>query len=103
MSSPTVGAVGKLKRLARYLKGMPRVVSKFWFQGRQEAIDGYSDSDWAGCKQTATPTIGGAIMVGAHLIKSWSSTQESITLSSGEAELVAAVETCTEVLGRWAS
>ena len=39
-SSPTVGARRKLKRLARYLKGRPRVVSKFWFQGRQEAIDG---------------------------------------------------------------
>ena len=34
-----------------------------------------------------------------HMIKSWSSTQRSISLSSGEAELVAAVKLCTEVLG----
>jgi hypothetical protein len=38
-------------------------------------------------------------MKGSHLIKSWSSTQKSITLSSGEAELVAAVKTCTELIG----
>ncbi len=38
-------------------------------------------------------------MRGKHMIKSWSSTQKSITLSSAEAELVAAVKTCTEVLG----
>ncbi len=38
-------------------------------------------------------------MAGRHLIKSWSSTQKSITLSSGEAELIAAVKVCTEVLG----
>ena len=38
-------------------------------------------------------------MRGTHMIKSWSSTQKSITLSSGEAELVAAVKTCTELIG----
>ena len=38
-------------------------------------------------------------MRGSHMIKSWSSTQKSITLSSGEAELVAAVKTCTELIG----
>ena len=38
-------------------------------------------------------------MLGSHCLKSWSSTQQSITLSSGEAELVAAVKMCTEVIG----
>ncbi len=38
-------------------------------------------------------------MKGAHCIKTWSSTQKNITLSSGEAELVAAVKMGTEMLG----
>ena len=38
-------------------------------------------------------------MRGTHMIKSWIPTQQSITLSSGEAELVAAVKTCTELIG----
>ena len=38
-------------------------------------------------------------MIGQHCIRTWSNTQKSITLSSGEAELVAAVKTCTEVIG----
>ena len=38
-------------------------------------------------------------MVGHRLIKSWSSTQKSIALSSGEAELIAAVKLSTELLG----
>ena len=38
-------------------------------------------------------------MAGKHLIKSWSSTQKNITLSSGEAELVAAVKMSTELIG----
>ena len=38
-------------------------------------------------------------MAGKHLIKSWSATQKCITLSSGEAELVAAVKMSTEIIG----
>ena len=38
-------------------------------------------------------------MLGSHCLKTWSSTQKNITLSSGEAELVAAVKVSTEVLG----
>ena len=36
---------------------------------------------------------------GTHYLKSWSSTQKNITLSSGEAEVVAAVKMSTEVMG----
>ena len=38
-------------------------------------------------------------MRGQHLIKSWSATQKSVTLSSAEAELVAAVKMTTEAIG----
>ena len=38
-------------------------------------------------------------MAGGHLLKSWSAIQKSVTLSSGEAELVAALKMATELLG----
>ena len=38
-------------------------------------------------------------MLGSHWIKSWSSTQKIIALSSGEAELVAIVKMSTELIG----
>ena len=38
-------------------------------------------------------------MLGKHTIKTWSTTQKSITLSSAEAELVAAVKMSTELIG----
>ena len=38
-------------------------------------------------------------MWGGHCLKSWSSTQKNITLSSVEAELVAAVKMSTELIG----
>jgi hypothetical protein len=99
MATPTRGGWRKLKRLGRYLVGKPRAILRYDLQERQTKITGFSDSDWAGCKRTAKSTSGGIIMKGNHLIKSWSSTQKSITLSSGEAELVAAVKTCTELIG----
>ena len=38
-------------------------------------------------------------MVGAHCIKHWSKTQQNITLSSAESELVALVKGCCEGVG----
>ena len=99
MANPTRGDKKKLKRLARYLIGRPRLVSKFRYQEEPWEVDGFSDSDWAGCKRTAKSTSGGVIMCGAHCIKSWSATQNNITLSSGEAELVACVKMSAELLG----
>ena len=100
MASPTVGDRRKLKRLARYLRSKPRVVTKYGFASRSEKLFGFTDSDWAGCRRTARSTSGGVISYGGHFVKSWGSTQKSITLSSGGAELVAAVKTCTK---SWAS
>ena len=52
----------------------------------------YSDTDWAGCVRTRKSTSGGCIIVGSHLIKTWSSTQSSVALSSGEAEFYGVVK-----------
>jgi hypothetical protein len=99
MSCPTVGDWRKLKRLGRYLRSKPRVISKFRWQCRRSEVTGFSDSDWAGCRRTAKSTSGGLLMVGSHCVKSWSTTQKSVTLSSGEAELVACVKLSAELLG----
>ena len=39
------------------------------------------------------------MMRGSHLLKSWSATQKCITLSSAEAELIAAVKMSAELIG----
>ena len=41
----------------------------------------------------------GAIMIGEHFIKGWSRTQQSVTLSSAEAELVAMCKSAAEMIG----
>ena len=99
MSSPTRGAWKRLKRLGRYLITYPRSVFQYEWQGEDQEVDGYTDSDWAGCKQTGKSTSGGAIMIGDHFIKGYSRTQKAVTLSSAEAELVAMVKMSCEILG----
>ena len=99
MFSPTVRYLKNLKWLARYLLEVPRLVSHLEFQEVPHELKGFSDSDWAGCKRTARSTRGGAILAGKHCLKTWSSTQKNITLSSGETELVAAVKMSAELIG----
>ena len=85
MSKPTEAAWQALKRLCRYLVGVPRMISHYRWQ-TVDHVDVYADSDWAGCPRTRKSTSGGCAILGAHPIKTWSSTQSSLALSSGEAE-----------------
>ena len=50
-------------------------------------INAFTDSDWGGDIRTRKSTSGGCIMNGNHLILHWSRTQQTIALSSAEAEL----------------
>ena len=50
-------------------------------------IEVYSDTDFAGCKESRRSTSGGVMTIGGHCIKHWSKTQSTVSLSSGEAEL----------------
>ena len=82
MAKPSMASWSALKRLCRYLVGLPRLVHVYHWQSAQQ-IDVYTDTDWAGCPRTRKSTSGGCIMLWRHTIKPWSSTQSSISLSSG--------------------
>ena len=58
-----------LKRLLRYLKGVPRMSLSFPWQPAQDKLNIMTDSDWAGCKDTRKSTSGGVIRYGKHVIK----------------------------------
>ena len=93
MSKPTVKAWKALKKLCRYVKGQPEVVQLVPFGSACDRIlEVYVDSDWAGCMATRKSTNGGAIMWNGTCLKTWSTTQTVIALSSGEAEYYAAVK-----------
>ena len=68
MSQPIVGDRRALKRSARYLVAVPRIVSRYESQCQLRDVKGFSDSDWPGCNKTFRSTSGGATMLGKHCV-----------------------------------
>ena len=103
MAAPEDKDEEKLRRLALYLKGRPRAVTLFPFDEvnllERTKIRIFTDTDWAGCRRTRRSTTGGIILWENRMIKSWSTTQALVALSSGEAELYGTVKASAEGLG----
>lgn len=84
---PTITSFEKMKRPARYLCGMTRLVYNFAWQEMPGELDVYVDTNFAGCRETRRSTSGGVAMIGGCCTKHWSKTQTTISLNSGEAEM----------------
>ena len=98
MQGPTESDFTRLKRLGRFLKGKPRVVTVFRPQQAFNKLRCYVDSDHAGCLITRRSTTGLVLMAGRHCIKASSNLQSTISLSSGESEFYAIVKGTALVL-----
>ena len=79
----------KARRIARYFMHRPRAVQVFHFEDESEQMQGFADADWAGERPEMKSTSGGLLMWESSLLRSWSSTQNTIALSSAESELYA--------------
>ena len=99
MATPSEGSWRRLERACRFLIGTPRLVWKFDLQNPVSVVDTFSDANWAGCRKARKSTSGGAMVVGTHLIKTYSKTQATIARSSAESELYAIVRATSESLG----
>ena len=92
MSDPTVTYWVSLKRLGRYLIDNRRYKVIYRYQEKPNELTVWTDSDYAGCLRTRKSTSGGVIMIGNHWLKGWSTTQNVVALSSGEAEYYSMVK-----------
>ena len=72
MSAPTKGDMKKLVRLGRYLVGKPRAVALYPWQAARAVQDVFTDANWAGCKASRKSTSGGAMLLGSHVVRTWS-------------------------------
>jgi hypothetical protein len=99
MAQPRRSDWARLKRLAGYLVGTPRMVQHFGWQSSPTRLDSIVDTDFSGCLETHRSTSGGVLMHGRHCLKTWSTTQSVIALSSGEAELYGIVKGTAMALG----
>ena len=72
---------------------------KFDYQPEVKGVTVWTDSDFAGCVKSRESISAGIIQLGGHLVKSWSSNQAVIALSSGEAEYYGLVKEAFMGLG----
>nr|GEW75630.1 hypothetical protein [Tanacetum cinerariifolium] len=86
-AKPTDKHLNKVKRIFRYLRGT--INTGLWYtKDSGFELTGFSDADYAGCKDTFKSTSGGAQFLGEKLV-SWSSKKQDCTaLSTAEAEYV---------------
>eukprot|EP00972_Heterocapsa_arctica_P076912 11344798-Heterocapsa_arctica.AAC.1 len=62
MATPRRCDSQKVKRLACYLVGVPRIVQRFKWQASPDRITAIVDTDYAGCLATRKSTSGGVLM-----------------------------------------
>ena len=90
MSKPRTGHMMQLKRVARYLKGVPRKAQQYPAQEQSKVrLEVHVDSDWAGDTVTRRSTTGVIVRRGQHLLRHSSTVQNVIGLSSAESEYYA--------------
>ena len=96
-ANPKESHLSAVKRILRYLKHTPSI--GLWYpKGASFTLLGYSDSDFAGCRVDRKSTSGGCHLLG-HSLVSWSSKkQNSVAMSTAEAEYIATGACCAQIL-----
>jgi hypothetical protein len=96
-ASPKEYHMMAVKRILRYLRQTPNLGLRYP-KGAQFILIGYSDSDYASCKIDRKSTLDTCQLLGKSLV-SWSSKkQNSIALSTAEAEYVFTGSCCAQLL-----
>ncbi|GJR87574.1 retrovirus-related pol polyprotein from transposon TNT 1-94 [Tanacetum coccineum] len=96
-AQPTEKHLKEVKRIFRYLRGT--VNAGLWYtKDSGFELTGFSDADYAGCKDTFKSTSGGAQFLGEKLM-SWSSKKQDCTsLSTAKSKYVSLSACCAQVL-----
>jgi hypothetical protein len=96
-STPKESHALAAKSIFRYLKGIEEF--GLWYpKGNDLSLIAYTDADWVGCIDDRWSTSGTKFYLGECLVSWLSKKQSSISLSTAEAEYIAAVACCTQVL-----
>ena len=100
LKGPHTRHLTALKRTARYLKYRPRLVQLFPFHHQTVAtMEGWTDTNHAGCIRTRKSTSGYSGMIGPCCIRNHCKGQGVIALSSGEAEYYGLTSGISAALG----
>jgi hypothetical protein len=95
--TPKESHVLAVKRIFRYLKGIEE--SRLWYpKGKDLSLLAYIDADWESCIDDRRSTSGAVFYLGQFLVSWLSKKQSSVSLSTADADYIAAATCCTQVL-----
>ena len=82
-----------VKRIIRYINGTSNY--GIWYsRDSNECLIGYSDADWVGCIDDRKSTSSGCFYLGNNLVSWMSKKKNLVSLSTTEAEYIAAASCC---------
>ena len=96
-SNSKVSHLNVVKRIIKYV-GETCDYRLFYSKESNLSLAGFSDSDWAGNADDRKNTTGGCFYVGANLVAWMSKKQNPVSLSTAEAEYIAARSYCSQLL-----
>lgn len=97
MENPAPVHINAVKRILKYINGTLNF-GLCYSSGREFFLRGFSDADYAGDVNNRRSTSGGVFFLGSCVISWFSTKQRSVTLSTTEAEYVAATEAVKELI-----
>nr|GEW19507.1 hypothetical protein [Tanacetum cinerariifolium] len=97
LAKPTEKHLKEVKKIFCYLRGT--INTRLWYtKDSGFELTGFSNADYAGCKDTFKSTSGGAQFLGEKLVSGSSKKQDCMALSTAEAEYVSLSACCALVL-----
>ncbi|XP_030945738.1 uncharacterized protein LOC115970217 [Quercus lobata] len=92
-AAPKESHLTAVKRIIRYINGTSNY--EIWYsRDSNECLASYLDANWSGCIDDRKNTLGGCFYLGNNLVSWMSKKQNSVSLSTAEAEYIAAGSCC---------
>ena len=96
-ANPKESHLAAVKRIIKYVSGT--IDFGIWYSfDTNPSLVGFCDADWAGNAEDRKSTSGGCFFLGNNLVSWFSKKQNSISLSTAEAEYIAAGSSCTQLI-----
>jgi hypothetical protein len=96
-ADPKMSHLTQMKRILKYVNGTSDY-GILYAHDQNSKLVGYCDADWAGSADDRKSTSGGCFFLGNNLISWFSKKQNSVALSTAEAEYIAAGSSCSQLV-----
>jgi len=92
-AEPKMSHLVQVKRILKYINGTTDY-EMLYSHSDNSRLSGYCDADWAGSADDRKSTPGGCFFLGNNLVSLFSKKQNFVSLSTVEAEYIAAESSC---------